>query len=1064
MYKKAIKILLFTLCLSVMAFTFTACEDDKDYKVTIKGGIEDLIYDSVPSINTLKGEEALEKTGYEIEGLYLDENFLEAFNPSNYSSLNSNLTIYVKFKAKEYVIYLNANGGDYDENQEESYSIKVNYGADYSLPIPKKDGMDFNGYKNIQGNPFSLQGKYEIDGSSSLIAQWTNHKYSIKFYDATKTENNELGEELKLEYNDKISSLPQVEAGYEIEDNKVYSDKDCTTLIDLSTYKVVDDASLYVKVVPKTYKIIVNEATGVDTTVKYKENYSLTEPTLEGFTFEGFIYNGQPFAKEGDYNYTHDITITATWKAIEGYNDRYLTYYDDQNQIGNPVKYTKGDTILASSLIVYNKEGYKFDGWYIDSEFNTPFNDTVITENIKLYGKFTANEYTISFNTDGGSNIEDYTATFNSLYSLKIPTKKGYEFVKYQYNGNDFALSGTYNISKDIVLKAVWVEYFEDGEKLAQAKPVLFTQRVNEQNSYYFKDKISGSDKYTYVFLKGAKYDFGAVKVSSTDSTSLVEFNSESVFTVLNKAGTFTINFTLENGQEYSRNAIIVEYVESLSDSTTGRNKDNFRIDMLEALDVGVNNFIPNVTIKSTNTGINLEYANVNISVKDDGGNVIENAFTLNGNSLTFNTQFVNVGGTYTIELAPRYQISVGNAISFKVKFNEGVNVYTHQELRENFANLSVHEINILRSIKTELEDSQYYEGKKENGPIKEVKSADENGVPYLRLAQKGDEMKLHGNNFSIDASSLPHANGYYEESWVEPMVKANKVLNQHIFIFDYECGSNTLGHVISNSGTFNVDNLAVFGNNVEPSNIIVKKSDDDGYLKMSGSYNGIRVNGGTATFDNVSIKNTVIGLFVTSGVDEDSVDYASKITLNDSIINNSWANSICLFNLTTIDITNTYIGNSGGASIHFDDRAYEESYAGDLMNVLNIDALTEIDNFVTGEEAWFGAYGKQPLAAAVKQLLEQQLNPAGFTCLKDAKFNFAVFTQSAGGHDSEDWLADPQLGPIFATNLTPHPTLGESGIMLNVVNETTFIPYIQFPYGDYEARIMALLPIFPTE
>ena len=97
--------------------------------------------------------------------------------------------------------------------------------------------------------------------------------------------------------------------------------------------------------------------------------------------------------------------------------------------------------------------------------------------------------------------------------------------------------------------------------------------------------------------------------------------------------------------------------------------------------------------------------------------------------------------------------------------------------------------------------------------------------------------------------------------------------------------------------------------------------------------------------------------------------------------------------------------------------------------------------------------------------MLEAQLNPAKFTCLNnESKFNFAVFTQSAGACDNDDWIKDAQGGPVFTTNLTPHPTLGGSGIMLNVVNETTVIPYIQFPFGERASKIMALLPIFPTE
>jgi len=100
------------------------------------------------------------------------------------------------------------------------------------------------------------------------------------------------------------------------------------------------------------------------------------------------------------------------------------------------------------------KEGYVFEGWYYNGE-KFDFS-TKITEDITLEAKWTsesAEVWTVSFNTNGGNNIEELTVEDGkTLTSLPTPKKNGYTFEGWYYNGSEFDLTTV--ITKDITLDA----------------------------------------------------------------------------------------------------------------------------------------------------------------------------------------------------------------------------------------------------------------------------------------------------------------------------------------------------------------------------------------------------------------------------------------------------------------------------------------------------------------------------------------------------------------------------------------------------------------------------------
>ena len=100
--------------------------------------------------------------------------------------------------------------------------------------------------------------------------------------------------------------------------------------------------------------------------------------------------------------------------------------------------------------------GYTFDGWYTDSAFTKKFTDgTALTESTELYGKWSINEYTIDFDSNGGSEVADITQDYDSdITAPADPTRVGYTFAGWDKKipakmpANDTKITAKWNINK----------------------------------------------------------------------------------------------------------------------------------------------------------------------------------------------------------------------------------------------------------------------------------------------------------------------------------------------------------------------------------------------------------------------------------------------------------------------------------------------------------------------------------------------------------------------------------------------------------------------------------------
>jgi hypothetical protein len=113
-----------------------------------------------------------------------------------------------------------------------------------------------------------------------------------------------------------------------------------------------------------------------------------------------------------------DLSITALWQI----NQYTMTFNTGGGNLVNPM--TQDFETAIDHIATPEKEGYTFIGWYPEIPETMPAQDISITALWQI------NQFTMTFDTDGGSEIDSITIDFNAAITLDFenPTKEGFEF------------------------------------------------------------------------------------------------------------------------------------------------------------------------------------------------------------------------------------------------------------------------------------------------------------------------------------------------------------------------------------------------------------------------------------------------------------------------------------------------------------------------------------------------------------------------------------------------------------------------------------------------------------
>ena len=175
------------------------------------------------------------------------------------------------------------------------------------------------------------------------------------------------------------------------------------------------------------------------------------DPTREGYNFMDWVDKNQDHWVFNGYSITADMTLYAVWLEQAEYT---VTLDANGGQCEAASLRVRGGSPFE--LPPASKEGYFFEGWYLDGN---KVSDGIYTfaSDVTLTAKW-SKKYTITFDTNGGEPLSPITAHDTVINTLPTPVKNGYSFLGWSFDNNPISLPYANDGHEDMTLIARWRE------------------------------------------------------------------------------------------------------------------------------------------------------------------------------------------------------------------------------------------------------------------------------------------------------------------------------------------------------------------------------------------------------------------------------------------------------------------------------------------------------------------------------------------------------------------------------------------------------------------------------
>ena len=669
-------------------------------------------------------------------------------------------------------------------------------------------------------------------------------------------------------------------------------------------------------------------------------------------------------------------------------------------------------------------------------------NINVTTPHTGIYNDESRGDVKYFMLNDDNTTLVDGKSTFDIDYEV-VPTNATYKEVTFTSSDTDVATVDEDGVVTFLSNNAVFITLTSQDEREISTTVQLVWEPATSSE---FSITLGDNDEVTYqnigstqlfsveddtlYLYKGVSYEIGGdanVEITDSEAASL-----ESGILMTFEIGSFDMNLIFDGKEPITQNVEVVEYINTFARGTSYTSyqstKDNigqtnYLNKDVENYQVGVDSpyhfdiVIQNDELETVSLAdANLEYTVYDIT---DGETLIKDntqVFTVNADgSLSFVK--TNVGKTYRVVVEPKYNFLNRNALTFEFELTNGVNAFTHYDLKEYFADLDVNNIVIHSNISVIVESNQL---DPDGRLVNFANVSDNNGVTgdiYTRRYTSSDigngnlDINLIGNYFTIDATNMPYlsvTDGYTFGilEWTESSGYPCASIQTAIFKVQdasgdaYNTGVEKEEDEIVN---FNVKNLRLTGNT--STGIIYETDEETGEPIIEDDEAQVIANQGSSSAgfmgrgavvvstDNVVITNTNIGIYVTGSF--------GGIDTNNTYIFDSWANGVFGWRTTSMSLENTTIRQAGGAAINVTDATITDQYAPEWMDVtFTFGPNVIVDNYVTGAEGYFIVNNLSTVVPTLKGQLDSSLQSLlGKTVLKDvvtdegteSTFNFVI-------------------------------------------------------------------------
>ena len=334
--------------------------------------------------------------------------------------------IVVSFKLTEYTVTFNPNGGNFS-GSEDSATVTGTWGQKVEAPAdPTRTGYTFKGWDAEVPETFSED--------VVINATWEIQTHKAIFVVVDENGNEVARIPVDYNYGETISA-PSYSApagyefnGWEIEPGTTMGEED-----------MIFDSKLEVIIRELTFDAnggeFENGETEFSAEGKPGTTVNVPEPSREGYEFAGWVdENGNEY-KTPNVIPEEDTTIYAKWQKIV-IGTSIITLDANGGEFSNgapiwPIKSQIGDPFTAIPANP-TREGYDFVGW-TDVDGNPTTIPTVFSaEDVTIKAKWEPKEYTITFDSNGGSEVASQTYKFgDEVIAPADPTREGFTFIKW---------------------------------------------------------------------------------------------------------------------------------------------------------------------------------------------------------------------------------------------------------------------------------------------------------------------------------------------------------------------------------------------------------------------------------------------------------------------------------------------------------------------------------------------------------------------------------------------------------------------------------------------------------
>ena len=337
------------------------------------------------------------------------------------------------------VVTLDLNGGKLGGSSDAIHIIVKN-GGEFTAPasggLTRPDENTGSYFMWLDGNGTSYAPGASVPADvTKLTVQWTAPTYTVTLHanDGTINNGNVTGYTYGVG-----ATLPTdvTRTGYTFKgwyDNEALAGSPVTAISNTET----GNKEYWAKWEINQYTVTVKPENGeADITITQDYDTPITapaDPTREGYQFNGWdkeIPSTMP---------AENVTVTAKWVV----NQYTITFDTNGGSEIAPITQDYGTAITAPANPT--RKGYTFIGW------DKAIPATMPAENMIITAKWKVNQYTITFDSNGGSEIAPITQDYGMAITAPAdPTREGYTFI-----GWDKAIPATMP-AEDLTITAQW--------------------------------------------------------------------------------------------------------------------------------------------------------------------------------------------------------------------------------------------------------------------------------------------------------------------------------------------------------------------------------------------------------------------------------------------------------------------------------------------------------------------------------------------------------------------------------------------------------------------------------